>query len=214
MLLLTFFISIASSIPIETTPTFSEIQATSLNINYPISLPKISLETGGSFLVVGDFGYQSLTDYWYSQKTNQQKVAEAMISLSKIHKPNFVISVGDNFYRGGQYQYTDGVIDVKDGRFNDFWKNVYIKGNLSNVPWFVVLGNHDWVGNIEAQVEYSTHSKMWNMPDLFYETNFKVPSSLCKDPKCNPNANFIFIDTNFLTYGYFSDLEYTASIFN
>ena len=47
------------------------------------------------------------------------------------------------------------------------------------IPWYPVLGNHDWgygwQGAI-AQVAYSKYSNYWTMPSLNYSMNFDIPN--------------------------------------
>ena len=50
----------------------------------------------------------------------------------------FVLSAGDNFYWEG----------ASSGRFNESWRAVY--GELTDVPWFAVMGNHDF-GNADHE---------------------------------------------------------------
>ena len=54
-----------------------------------------------------------------------------------------------------------GVKSVDDKRFEKTFENVYIDDYLINTPWFHQLGNHDYYGNVEAQLEYMSESKRW-----------------------------------------------------
>lgn len=70
----------------------------------------------------------------------QKQVAEKMktyVANRKAKNPNsellFVLSVGDNFYWTG----------VTPGRFDKTWADIY-GDTLTSVPWFAVLGNHDY----------------------------------------------------------------------
>jgi hypothetical protein len=41
--------------------------------------------------------------------------------------------------------------------------NVYIKNQPSakGVPWYMLLGNHDYYGNATAQIAYAKHLPEW-----------------------------------------------------
>ncbi len=68
------------------------------------------------------------------------------------------MALGDNFYN-------KGVRDVNDPRFQTTFENVFT-GYL-NSPGFIfhiLAGNHDHLGDIKAQIEYSNKSKRWSFP--------------------------------------------------
>ena len=40
------------------------------------------------------------------------------------------------------------------------FERVYNASSLHN-PWYFVAGNHDWNGNVSAEIEYTNVSKRW-----------------------------------------------------
>jgi len=102
----------------------------------------------------------------------------ARINANNIHKNkdvNFIILLGDNFY-------PSGVSSV----FDPQWTTKYRELFNSNIDTFSVLGNHDYVLNPEAQIEYSTINKHWKMPFHYYDMMINLKNS---------KVHFIFIDT-------------------
>ncbi|GAV59389.1 Metallophos domain-containing protein [Cephalotus follicularis] len=89
-----------------------------------------------SFLVVGDWGRKGLY--------NQSQVAYQMGSVGERLDIDFVISAGDNFYE-------DGLTGVDDPAFEDSFSNIYTAPSLQK-QWYNVLGNHDYRGDVEAQL--------------------------------------------------------------
>ena len=73
--------------------------------------------------------------------------------LIKILKPDAILSLGDNFYE-------KGVLSVYDSKWNDFT-------NYFHLPFYAILGNHDHLGNILAQIKYKNNQ--WIMPGRFYD---------------------------------------------
>eukprot|EP01125_Pyxidicula_operculata_P022358 TRINITY_DN90_c0_g2_i1.p1 TRINITY_DN90_c0_g2~~TRINITY_DN90_c0_g2_i1.p1 ORF type:complete len:332 (+),score=77.01 TRINITY_DN90_c0_g2_i1:94-1089(+) len=99
-----------------------------------------------SFLVLGDWGSATSPIYGPSQI----QVANAMASIATNTNPLFVVTVGDNFY-------PDGVSSVTDPQWAENL-NIY-SGEALQVPWFPALGNHDYYGYIEPQLEYKTDER-------------------------------------------------------
>ncbi|XVF85549.1 hypothetical protein PTKIN_Ptkin17bG0126100 [Pterospermum kingtungense] len=89
-----------------------------------------------SFLVVGDWGRKGLY--------NQSKVAYQMGLVGEKLDIDFVISTGDNFYE-------NGLTGVDDPAFNESFSTIYTAPSL-NKQWYSVLGNHDYRGDVEAQL--------------------------------------------------------------
>ena len=82
--------------------------------------------------------------------------------------------IGDNFY-------PLGVQSSNDNAFNECWRDVFLKHANLQVPWKMVLGNHDYMKNPIAQIDYHSDSvnnqdKLWHMPSLSYSFSCHVRS--------------------------------------
>uniref|UniRef100_A0A0D9VRP7 Purple acid phosphatase n=1 Tax=Leersia perrieri TaxID=77586 RepID=A0A0D9VRP7_9ORYZ len=89
-----------------------------------------------SLLVVGDWGRKG--------EYNQSRVAEQMGKVGEKLNIDFVISTGDNFYE-------DGLTGVDDQAFEESFTDIYTAKSLQK-PWYLVLGNHDYRGDVIAQL--------------------------------------------------------------
>lgn len=125
-----------------------------------------------TFLVVGDWGRNGTQ--------NQQQVANQMNRTALEVDANFIISTGDNFYESG-------VASVEDSQWKTSYEDVYSGKGLQK-DWYVVLGNHDYSGNPNAQIAYSKKSNRWKMPARYF--------TLVKNIDPNTAVRFVFIDTN------------------
>ena len=128
-----------------------------------------------AFMVVGDWGKLGI---------GELQVAAAMQWCAANSRCRFVISVGDYFY-------DVGVVDVDDPQWQLTFERVF-SGSSLQVPWYSVLGNHDYSGNPNAEVEYTGNGIRWQMPAHFYRHQ-----ELLAD---GSQADFFFIDTNLLTH--------------
>lgn len=103
------------------------------------------------FFAVGDFG---------TGGTGQRMVAEVMADRARRDGLDFVLGLGDNFY-------PSGVGSVADPQWCEKFEEVYDDPALS-VPWYAALGNHDHLGNVQAQIDYGAASDKWRMPARDY----------------------------------------------
>jgi tartrate-resistant acid phosphatase type 5 len=130
------------------------------------------VQPGGlNFLVFGDWGRNGETD--------QMEVAAQMAKAAKDIGAKFVISVGDNFYE-------NGVTSVDDDQWQTSFEKVYGDAALQ-VPWQVILGNHDYHGNCDAQIAYGKTSARWKMPARYYVQSQQIDSATTVD--------FFYLDT-------------------
>ena len=131
-----------------------------------------SPDQGVSFLVVGDWGRNGAS--------HQRDVADQMELAAREFGCACVVSVGDNFYE-------DGVQSTDDPKWRTSFEDVYNGQRLLRTPWYVALGNHDYGGVPQAQVDYTARSPRWKMPARY----FKVSGA---ELGC-PLADFFIIDT-------------------
>lgn len=123
----------------------------------------------------------------------------------------FIENVGDSFYTDRSsfldIKINGGVDSINDHKWNSLWSNVYLNDSLKNVPWFSVLGNHDWRRNPKAQIEYGKvegwPNNVWKMPNFQWDTWIDLPNEYCKGmAECEPKAALIHIDTNYFFHGF------------
>ncbi len=109
-----------------------------------------------TFIGLGD---QGTTDFRQRRVAALlEKKCRSLANLDSIHL------LGDNFY-------FNGVDSINDELWNDGFENMYSTPCLSTKNFFAVLGNHDYIKNPFAQIEYSRWKKgsgRWNMPGRTY----------------------------------------------
>ena len=121
------------------------------------------------FYLLGDMG---------SGYKEQFLVAKAMkkhIEQSTNKKDIFVCGLGDNMY-------PDGCDNVNDEQFIEKFEKPY-KHISDDIKFYMLLGNHDYHTNPRCQIDYSTISKKWHMPDEYYTFS-------------KPNVDFFVLNTN------------------
>lgn len=94
---------------------------------------------------------------------NQKKVASAMQKFCEKNGCDLALMLGDNIH-------PQGVQSVEDPQFITKFEIPY-EGLC--IPFFAVLGEHDWgrkdeMYNWKAQIEYSQRSSRWRMPGDVY----------------------------------------------
>eukprot|EP00455_Lapot_gusevi_P023882 TRINITY_DN2480_c0_g1_i1.p1 TRINITY_DN2480_c0_g1~~TRINITY_DN2480_c0_g1_i1.p1 ORF type:complete len:291 (+),score=112.43 TRINITY_DN2480_c0_g1_i1:96-968(+) len=118
-----------------------------------------------------------------------------MAKIASQYNISFVISTGDNFYE-------DGISSVSDTKFRKVFTEGYAQSSLQ-VPWYVALGNHDYDGSVEAQIQASTShvDSRWQMPARYFTVSSPVPLSSGATP------TFVFLDTNPFIQSYYTSPE-------
>jgi tartrate-resistant acid phosphatase type 5 len=129
-------------------------------------------EGGLEFLIFGDWGRDG--------QFHQTEVAAQMGLAAAASKCRFIISVGDNFY-------DKGVQTAADAQWKSSFEEIYTASSLA-VPWYVILGNHDYKGRPEAQLDYAKTHPNWKMPARY----FSAVESITETEK----VDFFFIDTS------------------
>jgi tartrate-resistant acid phosphatase type 5 len=135
---------------------------------------------GLTILAFGDWGRQGIE----IQKT----VAVQMGIFAEANDVKFLTVLGDNFYE-------DGVTGTDDPHWARSFESVYTAPSLQ-VPWYVVLGNHDYRGNIHAQIQYTSMSDRWKMPARYFSETVKINDST--------EALFVFMDSSPFVKSYYT----------
>lgn len=123
------------------------------------------------FLVMGDWGTGDAT---------QKNIAMRMNDKAAKDGASFALLLGDNFYG-------TGVSSVTDPQWKSKWSGMYT-GKALQIPFYVTLGNHDYIQNSKAQIEYSALDKRWKMPAREFAFTEEVSS--------NSKVDFFALDTD------------------
>jgi tartrate-resistant acid phosphatase type 5 len=107
---------------------------------------------GGSFIIIGDTG---------TGTPDQARVGDAMSGFCKRFDCRFGVLLGDNFY-------PSGVKSVSDSQWQSGFEKPY-----AQIPFkfFPVLGNHDYMGDIRAEIAYK--SPRWSMPTRYFSGRYQ-----------------------------------------
>ncbi|KAE9553348.1 hypothetical protein FO519_003411 [Halicephalobus sp. NKZ332] len=122
------------------------------------------------FMLIGDTGGNPKS----KTTKHQLNVAKSMTEIWNSERSNFVINLGDNFY-------FDGVGSVGDPRFKETFEVPYSGLDL---PWYIIAGNHDHLGNVQAQIQYTNYSTKWTFPNYYYSLKYTFG---------NPGVNVVFV---------------------
>ncbi len=135
-------------------------------------VPAQAKAAGQSYVVIGDWG-RGGADHQRAVGIQLGRTAEAIGS-------RFTVSVGDNFYE-------DGVSGPGDPQWRTSFEEIYTAPSLMT-PWHVILGNHDYRGDVAAQIGYSATSRRWSLPARYYQRTETIAPGVA--------ADYFFIDTS------------------
>jgi acid phosphatase len=125
-----------------------------------------------TFIAIGDWGREG--------KYLQKETADAMGVYADQYRCDFVLTLGDNIY-------DTGVMGTDDPKWQTSFEQIYRAPSLQ-IPWYAALGNHDYAGNVEAQIDYSNVSTRWKMPARYYSFEKPLDDSTF--------VLFVVLDTN------------------
>lgn len=130
--------------------------------------------------------FVATADWGMNGQEFQRQVAASMGRWASRIDSRFVVAVGDNFYDAG-------VQSVTDAHWENSFERVYTAKSLQ-IPWYAVLGNHDYGGVPQAQIDYAATSNRWRMPARYYTQSMTTPDGATVD--------LFFIDTAPMVDGY------------
>ena len=119
-------------------------------------------------MAIGDFG---------TGKKEQRLVAQQMEATCIQEQTQAILLLGDNIY-------PKGVTSTSDPNWEAKIESVLRSPCLSQLKRYALLGNHDYYGKPEAQIDYSYQSSTWVMPNRFYQVDF------------GPLLRLVIVDTN------------------
>ena len=111
----------------------------------------------------------------------QKNVAELMGRFAEQNRIDFFAVAGDPIH-------DDGVKSVDDEEWMLKIEDIYTAQSLHATPWYVVSGNHEYNGSVQAIIDYSQKSERWNAPARYFTVSKKIKNR-------NNLCLFVFIDT-------------------
>jgi acid phosphatase len=145
---------------------------TSAALTTAATLPAQAAAETLNFVLIGDWGRRG--------HDNQTNVAQQMGVTAAAINSRFTVSMGDNFYE-------NGVTGLDDPQWQASFEKIYTADSLQS-PWKIILGNHDYRGNVQAQLDYAKTSKRWQLPARYYVETQPLPDGA--------KADFFYLDTS------------------
>lgn len=135
-----------------------------------------------NFYLANDLGRNGYYD--------QKPIAELMGNMAENVDIECVIAAGD-------VHHFEGVRSVNDPLWMTNYELIYSHPELM-IPWYAILGNHEYRGNTQAVIDYSAVSARWNVPDRYY--TFAMEND-------GVTVRFVMVDTAPLLDKYREDTE-------
>jgi tartrate-resistant acid phosphatase type 5 len=156
--------------------------------------PQPVLQPELTFFTLGDWGRHG--------EYEQRPVAQAMKTWAQDVRPSFVMTVGDNFYQAGLGW-------PFEQHWKTSWSEVYDQ-SLLDLTWVPALGNHDYWGDIGAQVRMQTEHPSWYTAKSSYHVfrpEVHLPEAarhgIRRPLSGKPLIDIFVIDTSVMHYPYF-----------
>jgi DNA repair exonuclease SbcCD nuclease subunit len=150
------------------------------------ALPKLP-DANLNVMVANDMGKRGVSE--------QQNIAGLLGEVAGQNNIAFLAVAGDPIH-------DEGVQSVDDNEWNLKIENIYTAPSLYAIPWYVISGNHEYHGNVQAILDYSKKSKRWNAPARYFSITRPIGDS-------GKECLFVFVDTSPLIDKYRNDNEYS-----
>lgn len=111
-----------------------------------------------------DLNFYMANDLGRNGYYDQKPIAELMGEMADVLSPECVFAAGD-------VHHFEGVRSVNDPLWMTNYELVYSHPELM-IAWYPILGNHEYRGNTQAVLDYSTVSRRWEMPARYYTETF------------------------------------------
>lgn len=121
-----------------------------INVRYETAVPN-SPAPEVCFITLGD---------WGEARKSQRQVASMVGDIAELRMAKFIVSTGDNFYPAG-------VLSTADPQWINTFEAPFSAQSVTNIRWFISLGNHDQWGYM-PQKQYSEDHPRWYLPDYSY----------------------------------------------
>lgn len=133
-----------------------------------------------NFIVANDLGRNGYYD--------QKKIADLMGTVADAVGPEAVLALGDTHH-------FEGIESTSDPLWMTNFESIYTHPELM-IEWLPICGNHEYRGNTQAVVDYTSVSRRWEMPARYY--------SKCFEHK-GLSVRIVFLDTTPLIAKYRND---------
>jgi DNA repair exonuclease SbcCD nuclease subunit len=150
-------------------------------------LPRLSKDRC-NFIIASDMGRRG--------ESYQKQIADLMGAAAERNDLRLLAVAGDPIH-------DEGVQSVDDPAWREKIESIYTAPSLSAIPWYVVAGNHEYRGSVQALMAYSQKSGRWNMPNRY----FSLEQPLEKKGEKQETCLLVFIDTTPLIDKYRSGEE-------
>lgn len=127
----------------------------------------------------GDKVFYICNDMGRNGYYEQKPIARLMGNMAKLTGLKFVAALGD-------IHHFEGVASVDDPLWMTNYELLYGHPELM-LPWYPILGNHEYRGNTQAVLDYAKKSRRWEMPARYYSKTVKIGKE---------KALLLFIDTS------------------
>lgn len=139
-------------------------------------------EADVNFILANDLGRNGYYD--------QKPLAELMGEMAEEIDVACVAAAGD-------VHHFEGVRSVNDPLWMTNYELIYAHPELM-LPWYPILGNHEYRGNTQAVLDYAGISRRWCMPARYYTKTLE---------ENNTRVKLVFIDTTPLIDKYRKDTD-------